>query len=88
MFIKIKFKFKEIFNKLQRFRSPETIKKSERRSIQPYEKHFYNLSMTYRIDSDIDFSYGMIVDITSGKKISPAMNIKWITPNANFSSEL
>ena len=88
MFIKITLKFKEIFNKLQRFRSPKRVINSESKSIQPYEKHFYNLSMTYRINSDIYFPYGIIVDIASGKKISPAMNIKWKTPNANFSSEL
>ena len=40
--------------------------------------------MTYHLNSDILFGYGGIDDISSGKRISPARNIKWKAPTENF----
>ena len=48
---------------------------------------FFNLTMTYRIDSDILYAYGQTVEIDSGYKIAPAYDIKWMQPNDNFSGE-
>lgn len=47
-------------------------------------KNFYNLSMTYRLDSDIEFDYGKVIDIKTNEIIAPAVNPKWRTPDENF----
>ncbi|XP_070495208.1 alpha-(1,3)-fucosyltransferase C-like [Chironomus tepperi] len=47
-------------------------------------KNFYNLSMTYRLDSDIRFDYGKVIDIKTNEIIAPAVNPKWKTPDDNF----
>ena len=80
-------KFKKIFIELQSIRSPESVIHAKYKTVQPYEKYFFNLSLTYRVDADIVFPYAVMIDIASGKKISPGINIKWKTPNANFSGE-
>lgn len=45
---------------------------------------FYNLTMTYRLDSDINWYYGITIDLTSGKTIAPSLNVKWRMPDNNF----
>lgn len=44
------------------------------------EVSFYNLTMTYRLDSDIVVPYGNIQDIETGHLMAPATNIKWKKP--------
>lgn len=45
---------------------------------------FYNWTMTYRLDSDILWTYGSILDLETKKVIAPATNIKWKEPDAAF----
>lgn len=40
--------------------------------------------MTYRLDSDIEFDYGKVIDIKTNEIIAPAVNPKWKTPDENF----
>jgi hypothetical protein len=40
--------------------------------------------MSYRIDADIQFPYGRIIDLSSREQISPNINIKWEEPDDNF----
>lgn len=41
--------------------------------------NFYNLTLSYRLDSDIPWVYFVILD-KNGEKIGPKMNMSWITP--------
>jgi alpha-1,3-fucosyltransferase len=43
--------------------------------------------MTYRVDSDILFPYGEVLDRTTKHVIAPAMSIKWRKPEDNFTGE-
>lgn len=45
---------------------------------------FYNLTMTYRLDSDIKWFYGRTVDILSGAVIAPSVNVQWRKPDNDF----
>lgn len=36
--------------------------------------------MTYRLDSDIIWSYGSIIDIASGKVVAPSSDVQWREP--------
>jgi alpha-1,3-fucosyltransferase len=47
-------------------------------------KNFYNLTMTYRLDSDIEFDYGKVIDMKTNQIVAPAVNPKWKTPDNNF----
>ncbi|KAH8245405.1 hypothetical protein KR032_009882 [Drosophila birchii] len=44
------------------------------------EQGFYNLTMTYRLDSDVVWSYGQIVDIETGAVVAPSPNPSWRKP--------
>lgn len=46
----------------------------------------FNLTMTFRLDSDILYGYGQVVDVESRNKIAPALDIKWREPEENFTS--
>lgn len=61
------------------FRSPGEIKHN---LDSDYE--FYNMTMTYRMDSDIQWNYGFTVDIKTGDKIAPALNVHWKEPDDDF----
>ena len=52
--------------------------------VRMFNSHFYNLTMTYSLKSDILFGYGGIEDLSSGDRISPARNIAWRTPEKKF----
>lgn len=45
---------------------------------------FYNLTMTYRLDSDIKWAYGGIIDKSTGATIAPAMHPPWRQPDNDF----
>ncbi|KAL7040042.1 hypothetical protein ACKWTF_000237 [Chironomus riparius] len=47
-------------------------------------KNFYNLTMTYRFDSDIPWFYGRIVEKSTSEIIAPSMNPTWKEPESNF----
>jgi alpha-1,3-fucosyltransferase len=49
---------------------------------------FFNLTMTYRLDSDIVFAYGKTIDIESGVKVAPGTDIKWRHPIENFTGRI
>lgn len=42
-----------------------------------YRKNYFNLTMTYRFDSDILWTYGIIEDIKSGEFVAPSKNADW-----------
>lgn len=42
-----------------------------------YDKRYFNLTMTYRLDSDIPWTYFIIEDIKSGKYVAPSKNADW-----------
>ncbi|KAH8250562.1 hypothetical protein KR038_007000 [Drosophila bunnanda] len=46
------------------------------------ERGFYNLTMTYRLDSDVVWPYGKIVDIETGAVVAPHPNPSWRQPPA------
>jgi hypothetical protein len=39
--------------------------------------------MTYRLDSDVLWSYGEIIDIKTGKMVAPSTSVQWREPE-NF----
>jgi len=42
-----------------------------------YDKEYFNLTMTYRLDSDVPWPYGIIEDIKSGGFVAPSRNADW-----------
>lgn len=40
--------------------------------------------MSYRLDSDFQWNYGYTIDLKSGDKIAPALNVHWRTPDDDF----
>ncbi|TDG40097.1 hypothetical protein AWZ03_013481 [Drosophila navojoa] len=44
------------------------------------ERHFYNLTMTYRLDSDIVWPYAHVVDTLTGARVAPATFAHWRAP--------
>lgn len=45
---------------------------------------FYNLTMTYRLDSDVHWTYGRIIDKSTGATIAPAIRPPWKAPDDDF----
>ena len=45
---------------------------------------FYNLTMTYRLDSDIGWFYGQTVNLESGNVVAPSTKVKWRVPDNDF----
>lgn len=45
----------------------------------PYEycENYFNLTMTYRLDSDVLWSYAIIEEIKSGKIVAPMEDVDW-----------
>lgn len=45
----------------------------------PYKfyEDYFNLTMTYRLDSDIPWTYDLIEDVKSGKFIAPSRDVDW-----------
>lgn len=44
------------------------------------DANYFNLTMTYRLDSDILWSYGKIVDKRTNKVLAPDHNVEWRNP--------
>lgn len=61
------------------FRSPGEIK-----SEMDQHTGFYNLTMTYRLDSDIGWFYGTTDDLASHHTVAPGMNVNWKEPDEDF----
>lgn len=48
------------------------------------DSKFYNMTMTYRLDSDIGWYYGETVELLSGLVIAPGTNVQWLEPDSKF----
>lgn len=44
------------------------------------DKHFYNLTMSYRLDSDIVWSYAYMYDKAINRLVAPAKHALWREP--------
>lgn len=44
-----------------------------------FENDFFNLTMTYRLDSDVVWSYADVRELTSGEVVAPKRDTVWIT---------
>ncbi|KAG5669979.1 hypothetical protein PVAND_000268 [Polypedilum vanderplanki] len=56
------------------------------RDLSEFE-NFFNLTMHYRLDSDIEFDYGKVVAINSVKAIAPSKNPNWMKVDEDFYDE-
>lgn len=45
---------------------------------------FYNLTMSYRLDSDVGWFYGTTDDLTSHHTVAPGINVNWKEPDEDF----
>jgi len=45
---------------------------------------FYNMTMTYRMDSDVEWDYGKIVKAETNEVIAPSKKPDWKTPEDSF----
>jgi hypothetical protein len=66
-----------------RSRSPET---APFRNCHP--KDFYNLTATYRLDSDFTYLYGHVTDLHTQQRVAPSINVKWREPDVDFHGEI
>lgn len=46
--------------------------------------NFYNITMTYRMDSDVYYSYGKLFDVVTNTTTGPGPNPKWRPRDENF----
>ncbi|XP_070506558.1 alpha-(1,3)-fucosyltransferase C-like [Chironomus tepperi] len=46
------------------------------------DANYFNLTMTYRLDSDILWSYGKIIDKRTNKVLAPDRNVEWRNPES------
>lgn len=46
--------------------------------------NFYNMTMTYRFDSDIQWHYGSIYNKQTNQYVAPSKNPKWREPEKEF----
>ena len=42
--------------------------------------NFFNMTLTYRLDSDVLWSYGMVLDIETNAVIAPSKTARWRKP--------
>jgi alpha-1,3-fucosyltransferase len=40
--------------------------------------------MNHRLDSDISWPYGEVIDLETGKVIAPGFDVSWKKPDNNF----
>ncbi|XP_011688878.1 PREDICTED: alpha-(1,3)-fucosyltransferase C-like isoform X2 [Wasmannia auropunctata] len=50
---------------------------ANRKVNEKYRQNYFNLTMTYRLDSDILWTYDIIEDVKSGKFVAPSKNADW-----------
>ncbi|CAL1688347.1 unnamed protein product [Lasius platythorax] len=50
-----------------------------------YYEDYFNLTMTYRLDSDIPWTYNIIEDVKSGNFVAPSRDIDW-NASRNYTS--
>jgi alpha-1,3-fucosyltransferase len=44
----------------------------------------FNLTMTYRLDSDIFFAYSELIDIKTNVPTAPKFHVDWRVPDKDF----
>jgi Fucosyltransferase, N-terminal len=71
--------FQNSLNLAFEFRSPETWS-----SIYRGSTDIFNITMTYRFDSDITWFYATVVDLETKETIAPAKNVTWRQPDEDF----
>jgi hypothetical protein len=42
-----------------------------------FDTNFYNLTMTYKLNSDVKWLYGEVKDRLSGETVAPNVDVKW-----------
>ncbi|XP_016970672.2 alpha-(1,3)-fucosyltransferase C [Drosophila rhopaloa] len=52
------------------------------------EEGFYNLTMTYRLDSDVVWPYGQLLDIETDAVVAPSASPYWRKPPASFNDSV
>ncbi|XP_043658247.1 alpha-(1,3)-fucosyltransferase C [Drosophila teissieri] len=52
------------------------------------EQGFYNFTMTYRLDSDVFWPYGQLLDIATNAVVAPSVKPPWRKPPATFNDSL
>lgn len=50
--------------------------------------NLFNWTMNYRMNSDVQWDYGIIEDIKTGEKIAPAVNPPWRNPDEEYFSNM
>jgi len=58
------------------FRAPTFVREDLNRF-----NNYYNMTMTYRMDSDVEWDYGKIVKSDTNDVIAPSRNPNWMTPD-------
>ncbi|XP_025074259.1 alpha-(1,3)-fucosyltransferase C-like [Pogonomyrmex barbatus] len=58
---------------------------ANRKVSQKYRMNYFNLTMTYRLDSDIPWTYSVVEDIKSGNVVAPSTNADWSAFYSNTS---
>jgi len=57
-----------------------------RENLSPFD-NYYNLTMTYRMDSDIKWDYGRVLKTETEEVIAPSKNPQWLIPDDQFFDE-
>ncbi|XP_018368722.1 PREDICTED: alpha-(1,3)-fucosyltransferase C [Trachymyrmex cornetzi] len=50
---------------------------ANRKVHQKYQRNFFNLTMTYRLDSDILWTYMIVEDVKNGEFVAPSKDVDW-----------
>ena len=43
-------------------------------------ENFFNMTLTYRLDSDVFWNYGLFIDKETGRGVAPSKYAKWREP--------
>jgi alpha-1,3-fucosyltransferase len=66
-------------NHITTFRAPTFVRENLNRF-----DNYYNMTMTYRLDSDVVWDYGKIVSAETNEVIAPSKNPDWKSPDDSF----
>ncbi|KAG5320829.1 FUCTC fucosyltransferase, partial [Pseudoatta argentina] len=50
---------------------------ANRKVHEKYRKNFFNLTMTYRFDSDVLWTYMIVEDVKNGEFVAPSKDVNW-----------
>ncbi|GBP71064.1 Alpha-(1,3)-fucosyltransferase C [Eumeta japonica] len=80
------FEYYEILFGKPRHRSPHqryvfmTLESALHTPIPEHFRYFYNVTLTYRLDSDIPWPYFVVRDRVSGVRVAPGARVRWRKP--------